>query len=136
MCWSCLVPRWVGIQDRLIWWLQRAAAATRSWGVEVLSVVVDPTYFSQLTISTILQKKSDGWASLLFLLLLCLLGAVLPRKLHKKKTWAAKVMQNSPLSEWILGGGGSQDFLKNFWEVNIQQHQPHHNRCRKKRLNK
>jgi hypothetical protein len=61
------------------------------------------------------------------------MGAVLPRKLHKKKTWAAKVMQNSPLSEWILGGGGSQDFVKNFWEVNIQQHQPHHNRCRKKK---
>lgn len=57
------------IRDHLIWWLQRAAAATRSWGVECCW----PTTFSQADNLNNFAKKSDGWASPLPLLLLLLL---------------------------------------------------------------
>jgi hypothetical protein len=45
-------------------------------------------------------------------------SAAMEASQKKKKTWAASVMQNSPLSEWILCGAwwvGSQDFCKKLW---------------------
>ncbi len=98
MCWSCLVPRCVYNTTSLG---DFKGQQLPQRGVEVLSVVVD-LLSPRLTISTILTKKSDGWASPLppppppsssssaALWVLCC------QRSFTKKTWAPKVMQNSP----------------------------------------